>query len=221
MRRWAKIVPVAFATTLCLSVVACTPTTTDGRGSGGLFTPSTGGSGTTNGSSTSAAVPPTPGAIPGIIHKDEPARTHVASGTVRYDTAPPIGGDHSPYWADCTGTAYPDAIANENAVHMLEHGAVWITYRQGLPADQIAPLSALVMGRDYTALSPYPGLRTNVSLQSWGYQLFVDSPTDPRIAQFVAVLRQNRQTTPEPGATCSQPAFKLNPSRFGVPKFGP
>lgn len=70
-------------------------------------------------------------------------------------------------------------------------------------------------------MSPYPDLRSAVSLQSWGYQLFVDSPTDPRIAQFIRLLKQNPRTTPEPGATCSQPSFKLSPSTFGHPKQGP
>ncbi|MGI8680316.1 MAG: DUF3105 domain-containing protein [Jatrophihabitans sp.] len=161
-----------------------------------------------------------PSTIAGIIHKDEPNRTHVV-GVVKYDTTPPIGGNHSYYWADCTGTVYPQPIANENAVHMLEHGAVWITYRLGLPAGQVAALARLVNGNDYTALSPYPGLKTAVSLQAWGYQLFVGSVTDPRIEQFVRVLKQNPRTTPELGASCSQPTFKLSPSAFGHPKNGP
>ena len=42
---------------------------------------------------------------------------------------PPVGGAARPaYWADCTGTVYTVDIRHENAVHSLEHGAVWITY---------------------------------------------------------------------------------------------
>ena len=37
-------------------------------------------------------------------------------------------------------------IANENTVHSLEHRAVWITYRPGLPADQLDALTTLVNG---------------------------------------------------------------------------
>ena len=65
--------------------------------------------------------------IKGVIYKKEPNHNHVTT-TVKYDTSPPIGGNHNPIWADCTGTVYKTQIANENAVHMLEHGAVWITY---------------------------------------------------------------------------------------------
>src|SRR3954453_21702149 len=42
-------------------------------------------------------------AIPGVIYKAEPNPGHVP-GTVKYDTSPPIGGDHSGVWADCNGT---------------------------------------------------------------------------------------------------------------------
>jgi uncharacterized protein DUF3105 len=159
-------------------------------------------------------------AIKGVTYKAEPKHNHVAKA-VKYNTSPPIGGDHSPIWADCAGTIYPKAIANENAVHMLEHGAVWITYKPGLPAAQVAALSKLVSGIDRMAMSPYPGLKANISLQAWNYQLFVNSASDPRIRQFIDALRFNPKTTPEQaaGVTCSDPQFKANPSTFGHPIF--
>lgn len=54
-------------------------------------------------------------------------------------------------------------------------------------------------------------------MQSWGYQLFLDSAADPRLAQFISALRTNPKTTPEPGASCSNPTFKTNPSSPGHP----
>jgi hypothetical protein len=155
-------------------------------------------------------------AIQGVTYTVEPNHTHV-QGILKYNASPPVGGNHSQIWADCTGTVYPKAIANENAVHMLEHGAVWITYKPGLPADQIAILSKLVSGQDHMAMSPYPDLKTNVSIQSWGYQLFVDDASDARIQAFITALKFNQATTPEPGASCSDPPFKANPSTPGNP----
>lgn len=154
--------------------------------------------------------------ISGVVYKAEPDHNHVA-GVVNYNTSPPTGGNHSPVWADCTGTVYPNPIANENAVHMLEHGAVWVTYKPGLAKSEVDKLSKLVSGQDRMAMSPYPGLKTNVSLQSWGYQLFVNSASDPRINQFIDALRFNPKTTPEPSATCSDPSFKTHPSTPGHP----
>jgi hypothetical protein len=149
-----------------------------------------------------------------------PAHTHIVTGTVNYPQSPPIGGNHSPYWADCNGTVYPQPIANENAVHPLEHGAVWVTYRQGLPQSEVDTLANDVKGQTKVFMSPYPDLKTKVSLQAWGYQLFVNSVTDPRINQFIAALAGNPNITPE-NASCSQPTFIQHPSTFGHPLFAP
>jgi hypothetical protein len=137
------------------------------------------------------------------------------SDTVTYAQTPPIGGNHDAQWADCTGTTYPDPIRNENAVHALEHGAVWITYQPGLPAADIDKLKKKVDGVNYMMLSPYPGLKTKVSLQSWQHQLFVDSPDDPRIDRYIKDLRQNAVIVPEFGASCEDPEFKAKPLKPG------
>jgi Protein of unknown function (DUF3105) len=157
-----------------------------------------------------------PNKISGIIHKTFTSGDHKTT-PITYDESPPFGGPHAPIWADCTGTVYPVQIANENAVHDLEHGAVWITYKPGLPADQLDVLSKLVSGQQYMLMTPYAGLKTNVSLQAWGYQLFVDSATDKRVKQFIKDLRLSQTNTPELGASCSNPTFKTNPSTLGHP----
>ena len=161
--------------------------------------------------------------INGVTYKVEANHTHT-EGTIKYDATPPIGGNHSQYWGDCTGTVYDNAIANENAVHMLEHGAVWITYNKDtLPSDQLAILKKDVEGVNGMALSPFPDLKSPISLQAWGYQLFIDQPnaSDPRIEDFINVLKFNKSITPEYGASCSQPTFKTNPSTFGHPLWEP
>jgi hypothetical protein len=148
--------------------------------------------------------------IQGITVLNIPNRNHVQT-PVSYPQSPPIGGDHDPQWADCTGTVYANPIRNENGVHALEHGAVWITYQPGLATADLDSLKRRVDGVDYMMLSPYPGLKTKVSLQSWGHQLFVDSAGDPRVDQFITDLRLNSATTPEFGASCADPDFKSNP----------
>src|SRR5690348_735255 len=140
--------------------------------------------------------------IKGIIHHVEPQHTHVPNQSdtnpiVKYDMSPPIGGNHSPYWANCNGVTYDHQIANENAVHMLEHGTVWITYNpQKLSKADVSYLKThYVDGIDRMAMSPYKGLKTPISLQAWAYQLFLSSPKDPRIQQFVSALRYNKDVT--------------------------
>jgi len=143
--------------------------------------------------------------IEGITVVEYPVGLHVrATQRVAYDRTPPFGGPHDAVWAACTGTVYDKPIRSENAVHSLEHGAVWITYDPALVTG--AALDGLVdrvEGQPYLMMSPYPGLSVPISLQSWGHQLVVDGPSDTRIDHFVAALRLNRNTFPEPGATCA------------------
>jgi hypothetical protein len=199
----------------------------DSTGASTTSTPATSTSGSSASSADTADVPgytnpevAAAKAITGVSYHPEPLHNHV-EGALTYDTTPPVGGNHSQYWADCSGTVYPSAIANENAVHALEHGAVWITYQPGLAADQVATLAKLVTGVDRMLMSPYPGLKTAISLQAWDYQLFVDSASDPRIAAFIKAVRFNPDTTPEVEATCSQPTFITHPSTFGHPLWVP
>jgi hypothetical protein len=148
--------------------------------------------------------------IPGIITETIKSGEHT-SDPVAYDHSPPIGGKHDPDWADCGGTVYTGAIRNENAVHTLEHGAVWITYRPDLPGGDVDKLKSVVDGKNYTLLSPYPGLKTKVSLQAWGYQLFLDNVDMGLVNRFLRDLRDNAQNAPEPHGVCSNPNFKVAP----------
>lgn len=127
------------------------------------------------------------------------ARDHV-DGHVDYPQIPPVGGAHSKVWLNCG--IYPGAVANENAVHSMEHGAVWITYQPTLSDSDIATLRDAVRGKPYTLLSPYPNLPAPVVASGWGVQLRLPSASDPRLTQFIHFYQQGPQT-PEPGAPCS------------------
>jgi len=124
-----------------------------------------------------------------------------AWGPLTYEVNPPVGGVHNFNWQSCMGDVYTAQISNEQAVHSLEHGTVWIAYRPDLPQDQIDKLAAKVKDRGFMMLSPYPGLDKAISLQAWGYQLKVDNANDGRIDQFIQALREN--ATMEDGAVCS------------------
>ncbi|MFB9375589.1 DUF3105 domain-containing protein [Kineococcus gynurae] len=118
---------------------------------------------------------------------------------VDYAESPPVGGPHNGVPQTCG--VYDTAVPNENAVHSLEHGAVWITYRPDLPADQVEALRADAQGQSYVLMSPYPDLPSPVVLSAWNNQLRLDSGEDPRIGAFLARFVQGSQT-PEPGAAC-------------------
>lgn len=127
-----------------------------------------------------------------------PAGQHV-DGPVTYRETPPMGGAHNVVWQNCGVYAVP--IHNEHAVHALEHGAVWITYRPDLPADQVTRLRALAAD-DYMLLSPYPGLPAPVVASSWNHQLKLEDANDARLTAFITKYKNNPATTPEFGAPC-------------------
>ncbi|GAC70706.1 DUF3105 domain-containing protein [Gordonia soli] len=114
---------------------------------------------------------------------------------VAYDQSPPFGGPHDEVWATCTGIVYPNQLRSENAVHALEHGAVWITYNPStINPDDLDTLKKKVTGEQFLFISPYPDQSTPISLQSWGHQLKLESAGDPRIDQFITALRRNTNT---------------------------
>ena len=127
------------------------------------------------------------------------ARDHV-NGLVRYPQSPPVGGAHSPVWQNCGW--YDTPVANENAVHSLEHAAVWVTYRPELSSADKAKLKAELSGRQYVLASAYPGLAAPVVATAWGYQVALTGVDDPRLAQFVTQFA-NSPTAPEPGGECT------------------
>jgi hypothetical protein len=137
--------------------------------------------------------------IPGLQTYTGLARDHV-TGTVSYPQTPPVGGAHSAMWQNCG--IYDAPVANENAVHSLEHGAMWITYQPNLPAAQLAVLKADVAGQKYALVSPYPGLPSPVVATVWGAQLKLDSASDPRLTTFIDTYASG-QRAPEPGGECS------------------
>lgn len=127
------------------------------------------------------------------------SRNHTTD-PVDYPQSPPVGGDHDPAWQNCG--VYDTPVANGNAVHSMEHGAVWLAYRPDLPADEVAAVAAFAVNQSHVLVSPYPGLTEAVVATAWGVQLRLDSVTDPRLAEFVERYQQGPQS-PELGVTCS------------------
>jgi hypothetical protein len=137
---------------------------------------------------------------PGVETFKIERRLHVLT-PVSYPQSPPVGGNHSPIWQNCG--FYDAPIANENGVHSMEHGAVWITYRPDLPPAQIASLRRLVHDRSYLLVSPYPGISAPVIASAWGRQARLRSADDPLLGYFIGAFRLGPQA-PETGGPCTR-----------------
>jgi hypothetical protein len=123
-------------------------------------------------------------------------------GPIKYAQVPPAGGPHNPVWYECGD--YPAPVQNENAVHDLEHGTVWITYRPGLDQTDVASLQTQLEGlkSGRWMLSPYPGLPAPVVVTVWNAQLDLKGADDPRLPTFLDFYGDGH-TAPEAAfATC-------------------
>ncbi len=123
------------------------------------------------------------------------------TGPVSYPQSPPVGGVHNPAWQNCG--YYSSPVANENAVHSLEHGAVWITYKPDLPQDQIDELKRLAEDQDYILVSPYANQSSPIVATAWNHQLQLQSADDKDLDRFIRVFKERAGDAPEPGAACS------------------
>jgi hypothetical protein len=126
-------------------------------------------------------------------------RLHVNEPVV-YPQNPPVGGNHAWIWQTCG--FYDEPIANEHAVHSLEHGAVWVAYRPELPQAQLDVLHRLAQRETYVLVSPLADLPTPVVASAWARQIQLDSVEDPRLEEFVHTFQLGRQA-PERGGGCT------------------
>jgi len=121
-------------------------------------------------------------------------------GDLYDDTAlAPAGGPHAPVWLNCG--VYEDVVPAENALHSLEHCAVWITYRPDIGTDGARALRRLAPPRSRVIVSPVPNQEAPVVATAWARRLQVDSPGDSRLDQFVREFTTNG-VAPEPTGRC-------------------
>lgn len=173
----------------------------------------------------------------GSAHAGALEHDHV-TGPVDYGITPPVGGPHNAVWMNAG--VYTKPVPTERAVHNLEHGAVWITYDPDLSASDVKALTAFVgkqsmiaeneqgiTGQEnrYVDLSPWTSntLPSKIVISSWGYQLRVTSPTDPRLQKFVDTFRDSQKYSPEFGSPVDGIPVKTGgrPAEFGSLKANP
>lgn len=143
---------------------------------------------------------PAGGEIDGVQVFEGLPHTH-RLGPLTYPQQPPAGGHHNAAWVNCG--RYDQPVANEYAVHSMEHGAVWITYRPDLPADQVQALKDIYDQQTdgYLLLTPHLTQDDPITLTAWQRQLTVATADDRRISAFINAYQEGEQT-PEKDAPC-------------------
>jgi len=177
----SRLVSVVACVTAALALGACGGGD-DGPAAGGQSTPSTQ-------SRSPEPVVTAPARTTSTISPIEGVQTYAveaahSEASLTYPQVPPVGGIHNPVWQQCA--FYPAPVPSEKAVHSLEHGAVWITYRPDLPQGEIDSLADLARARKLVLVSRWDsGLPSPVVATAWGRQLLLQSAADPRLMEFV------------------------------------
>ncbi len=124
-----------------------------------------------------------------------------------YEQSPPVGGPHAPAWLKCA--VYDEPVPNEAAVHSQEHGGIWITYTEGLPAAEVETLAMLAKtNSEFVLVSPYAEQSEPIVASTWGLQLAVQLADDPRLLDFIRTYAGGEQGG-EKGVGCAKTGATL------------
>ena len=127
-------------------------------------------------------------AIPGIVTGQYAAQQHVTAAAagglrplapVRRPARRLLGGLHRRRLPD------PGAHREHGPLPRARRGVDRLRPGARAPGPALQALAGEVQGQDYTMMSPYPGLDQPIALQSWGHELKLSDPNDPRIDQFI------------------------------------
>ena len=109
-----------------------------------------------------------------------------------YNTNPPTSGPHgaAPDWG-----VYQEELADENVVHALEHGGIWISYKD-ISDEDIEKLEA-IGGRypNRTVVTPRAANDSNIAVASWGRLMKLDNVDEEAIIDYI---KKNTNRSPEP-----------------------
>ena len=130
---------------------------------------------------------------PGDHHASE-GRDHIQVGDHHdeYQTNPPTSGAHAD---PIRFGIYNEEVIDENAVHNLEHGGIWISYKD-LSDEEIAELEAIARkAPNAVLLSPRSANDSRISVASWQRLMHLEEVDVEAIEEYIKL---NINRSPEP-----------------------
>lgn len=93
-------------------------------------------------------------------------RQHVEQGADHpsYNSNPPSSGWH--YASPARGGFYEEPLADEQVIHNLEHGDIWIAYHPDISDEALETLKTFA--GQYVVVSPRAENEGDISLAAWG-----------------------------------------------------
>ncbi len=119
---------------------------------------------------------------------------HIAAGAdhVGYNSNPPTSGPH--YAAPANWEVYQNELPDEQLVHNLEHGGIWISYK-GINATTTTALENIAKSQTKIIVTPRSKNDAPIILASWGRLQKLETFDEKAILDFI---RMNKGRSPEP-----------------------
>ena len=126
----------------------------------------------------------------------EMSREHIqlSSSHAAYTSNPPTSGPHYEKPKECG--IYTQELVDEEVVHTLEHGAVWITYKPGLDQRYVEILTKIAKEYSKVVLSPRSANSSDVAVVSWT-RIFKISSNDFSQQAIEDFIKSWRNRAPE------------------------
>ena len=140
-------------------------------------------------SASSTAAENRPGEKVSIMDRDH---INVGDSHEDYNSNPPTSGPHA---GPAPWGFSSEELLDENAIHNLEHGGIWISYKN-LDDDSVKTLENIARRNGASVVvSPREANDSNIAVASWGRLMKLDAVDQERINEFI---KRNKNKSPEP-----------------------
>ena len=118
------------------------------------------------------------------------SRDHIQPDALHadYNSNPPTGGWHNAQTVQ--SGIYAKELSDEQVIHNLEHGHIWIAYKPDLPKGQVDALAKIAL--DYGSkivMAPRTANDTPIALVAWQRLLKLDAADELQIKTFIDAYR--------------------------------
>ena len=121
---------------------------------------------------------------------------HIAIGAMHpaYNSNPPTSGWH--YSEPADWGVYENELPDEQILHNLEHGGIWISYK-GIDDAAKAELEKIAKTNSKVIIAPRSANDVSIALVSWGRLQKLEQFDETAVMNFI---KANRNKSPEPFA---------------------
>jgi len=135
-----------------------------------------------------AAIRPTPPALGEQIPGQGQAHVQLGQAHPPYNSNPPTSGWHTPQ--EARWGAHRTEIPDEVVLHNLEHGGIWISYKDSGDDALVEKLETLASRyRSKVILTPRPRNDSPIAVAAWERLLKLDTYDEGRIVAFINAYR--------------------------------